>query len=332
MRFLKSAEEPKQHRILPLLLALLLSLSILPGCSENTQTESAQSTESTSNAEVEQTASTYESAPEEAEPSSNTATVKESQIPDYTGSPYTVVENNNPNLGASDAKGVTEDYSSLDTLGRCGVVMAVVSPKTMPTEERGSIGMVKPSGWHTIRYDDLVDGKYLYNRCHLLGYQLTGENANRKNLVTGTRYMNVDGMLPFENQVADYVEQTGDSVLMKVTPVFVDDELVARGVQMEALSLDDDGKGVRFNVFCHNVQPGVSIDYETGESWRTNQPEPDTSDSQKMNYVLNTSSKKFHLPGCRSINLMADHNKQNFTGTKDELTSQGYDPCGNCNP
>ena len=136
----------------------------------------------------------------------------------------------------------------------------------MPTEERGSIGMIRPSGWHTVRYDDLVDGRYLYNRCHLLGFQLTAENANERNLITGTRYMNVEGMLPFENQVASYVERTGNRVLMRSTPVFVGDELVARGVHLEALSIDDGGAGVSFNVFCYNVQPGIVIDYATGES------------------------------------------------------------------
>lgn len=162
-----------------------------------------------------------------------------------------------------------EEYSDLDSLGRCGQAYALIGTETMPDEDRGSIGQIKPSGWHTVRYDDLIDGKYLYNRCHLIGFQLAGENANEKNLITGTRYMNVDGMLPFENQVADYVETTGNHVLYRVTPVFEGDELVARGVQMEALSVEDDGQGVAFNVFVYNVQPGVDIDYQTGESQRT---------------------------------------------------------------
>lgn len=135
----------------------------------------------------------------------------------------------------------------------------------MPTEERGSIGQVKPTGWQTVKYD-IVDGKYLYNRCHLIGYQLTGENANKKNLITGTRYLNIDGMLGFENMIADYVKETGNHVLYRVTPIFVDDELVCRGVQMEALSVEDNGEGVKFNIFAYNAQPGVVIDYATGDS------------------------------------------------------------------
>ena len=159
-----------------------------------------------------------------------------------------------------------ERFSDLDHLGRCGVAYANVCRELMPTEPRGEIGQVKPSGWHTVKYD-WVDGKYLYNRCHLLGFQLTGENANKKNLITGTRYMNVDGMLPFENMIDDYVEETGNHVLYRVTPIFEGENLVANGVLMEALSVEDAGEGVRFNVFCYNAQPGVVIDYATGESW-----------------------------------------------------------------
>ena len=320
-----------QSRILPLILALLLSLSILSGCSGSSSVESSSSESSTSvEQSVAEDAEEKVAAPEPVE--DGEAVFDVAQVPSFTGSPYTVIAGNVPSLAEADAEGVTESYSPLDALGRCGVAIAVVSPETMPTEERGSIGMVKPSGWHTVRYDDLVDGKYLYNRCHLLGYQLTGENANEENLITGTRYMNVDGMLPFENDVAEYVERTGGSVLMRVTPVFVDGELVARGVQMEALSLGDGGKSVSFNVYCYNVQPGVSIDYATGKSWRNDQQEAAPSSSQVMDYVLNTSSKKFHLPGCSSIDRMAEKNKQSYTGTRDDLISQGYDPCGNCNP
>ena len=331
MMFSNSKWTAIQSRILPLILALLLSLSILPGCSGSSNVEPSDSESSTSvEQSVAEDAEEKVAAPEPAE--DEEAVFDVAQVPSFTGSPYTVIAGNVPGLAEADAEGVTESYSPLDALGRCGVAIAVVSPETMPTEERGSIGMVKPSGWHTVRYDDLVDGKYLYNRCHLLGYQLTGENANEENLITGTRYMNVNGMLPFENDVAEYVERTGGSVLMRVTPVFVDDELVARGVQMEALSLGDGGRGISFNVYCYNVQPGVSIDYATGESWRSGQQEAAPSSSQVMDYVLNTSSKKFHLPGCFSIDRMAEKNKQSYTGARDDLISQGYDPCGNCNP
>lgn len=190
-----------------------------------------------------------------------------SSIPEFNGKDaYVVLNNNEPNFTKEDMTTKSfEKYSKLDNLGRCGVAFANVGKDIMPTEERGSIGQVKPSGWQTIKYD-IVDGKYLYNRCHLIGYQLTGENANRENLVTGTRYLNIDGMLDFENDIADYVKKTGNHVLYRVTPIFQGSELVCRGVQMEALSVEDNGKGIKFNVFAYNAQPGVEIDYSTGKS------------------------------------------------------------------
>ena len=187
-------------------------------------------------------------------------------IPDVSPDAYVVVNDNVPEFTEEDITSKAyEFYSELDSLNRCGYAMACVGRELMPTEERGSIGQVKPSGWHTVKYD-FVDGKYLYNRCHLIGFQLTGENANEKNLITGTRYMNVEGMLPFENMVADFVKETGEHVLYRVTPVFEDDDLVAKGVQMEALSVEDNGESISFNVFVYNKQPGVTIDYATGES------------------------------------------------------------------
>ncbi len=212
--------------------------------------------------------------PAQAPPVSNTAITAAPQaehfeyaaVPAYAGEPYAVVNGNQPFFTEEDMAPIQEEsYAELDDLGRCGVAMALVSPRTMPTSERGSIGMVRPSGWQTVRYS-FVDGQYLYNRCHLIGYQLTAENANTQNLITGTRYLNTEGMLPFENQVADYVEETGRPVLYRVTPVFIGEELVARGVLMEALSTEDNGAGVRFCVFCYNVQPGVAIDYADGSS------------------------------------------------------------------
>ena len=203
----------------------------------------------------------------------------------------------------------------------------------MPTEERGSIGQVKPSGWQTVKYD-CVDGKYLYNRCHLIGYQLTAENANKENLITGTRYLNVDGMLPFENLVADYVKETENHVLYRVTPIFEGDNLVASGVQMEAMSVEDNGEGVCFNVYCYNVQPGVVIDYATGDSWLEEDAPTagDSSTSQEESYVLNTSSKKFHRPDCSGVDSMSPENRQDYTGTRQSLIDQGYSPCGTCKP
>lgn len=189
------------------------------------------------------------------------------EIPEYTGNPYVVINNNIP---AFESKELTtesyEFYSELDSLGRCGYVVASVGTDLMPVEERGSIGQIKPSGWHTVKYDN-VNGKYLYNRCHLIGYQLTGENANEKNLITGTRYMNIEGMLPFENMVADYVKETGNHCMYRVTPVFSGDNLVADGVYMEGYSVEDEGDGICFFVYVYNVQPGIVIDYATGESY-----------------------------------------------------------------
>lgn len=188
-------------------------------------------------------------------------------IPEYSGNPYVELNGNLPYFTDEELSTTAfELYSELDSLGRCGAGYANICKEIMPTEERGSIGMVKPTGWHTVKYDCIAD-RYLYNRCHLIGYQLAGENANEKNLITGTRYLNVDGMLPFENEVADYVNDTDNHVLYRVTPVFSGDNLLASGVIIEAKSVEDNGAGVQFNVYCYNVQPGISIDYTTGESW-----------------------------------------------------------------
>lgn len=188
-------------------------------------------------------------------------------IPEYSGNPYVELNGNVPYFTDEELSTTAfELYSELDFLGRCGACYANICKEIMPTEERGSIGMVKPTGWHTVKYDCITD-RYLYNRCHLIGYQLAGENANEKNLITGTRYLNVDGMLPFENEVADYVDETDNHVLYRVTPVFSDDNLVASGVIIEAKSVEDKGAGVQFNVYCYNVQPGISIDYIDGQSW-----------------------------------------------------------------
>ena len=188
-------------------------------------------------------------------------------FPPYDGAPYVTLGDGVPDFEKSEmVTDAFETYSELDALGRCGTAYANVCRELMPTEERGAIGMVKPSGWHTVKYD-CVDGKYLYNRCHLIGYQLTAENANKQNLITGTRYLNVIGMLPFENMVADYVHETNNHVLYRVTPIFDGSDLVARGVLMEAWSVEDEGDGVCFNVYCYNVQPGVEIDYATGDNW-----------------------------------------------------------------
>ena len=278
-----------------------------------------------------------------------------SDVPAYSGKAYTSVNGNVPYYTAAELTTQSfEIYSDLDSLGRCGVTYACIGQDLMPTEERGSIGMVKPTGWHTVRYDDLVDGKYLYNRCHLIGYQLTGENANTKNLITGTRYLNIEGMLPFENMVADYIQETNNHVLYRVTPIFEGDNLVADGVLMEGYSVEDKGSGISYCVFAYNVQPGIEIDYATGESKLADgvkqeeqkpatvspapSPEPEKqepatgSEASQADYILNTNTKKFHYPTCSSVNDMKEKNKQEFFGTRDEAIAQGYSPCGRCKP
>ena len=252
-------------------------------------------------------------------------------IPEYSGDPYVVVNNNVPFFSEEDLEAeVFESYGDLDSLGRCTVAYSMVGTETMPTQERGNIGQVKPTGWHAVKYDN-VDGKYLYNRCHLIGYQLTAENANVNNLITGTRYLNVQGMLPFENLTADYIKETGNHVLYRVTPVFEGDDLVASGVLMEGESAEDGGEAIQFCVYVYNVQPGIIIDYATGDS-RLDDGTGGSFGSARKTYVLNTNSKTFHKPDCSSVGKIKDSNKQTFVGTREEAIKNGYSPCKSCNP
>lgn len=267
------------------------------------------------------------------------------QLPAYSGQPYVEIDGNQPGFTEKDkTKQSFEQYSELDSLGRCGVAYANVGKELMPTEKRGSIGKVKPSGWHTVKYD-IVDGKYLYNRCHLIGYQLTAENANEKNLITGTRFMNVNGMLPFENMVADYVKETGNHVLYRVTPVFEGNGLLAKGVQMEAYSVEDEGDGICFHVFVYNVQPGIWIDYATGESKedsgtgdggndvketpapnagsQTGQDGADTK-TEVVEIRGNKKSKIYHCPGQASYEEMADSDNLVVFHSEQEAQDAGY--------
>lgn len=274
--------------------------------------------------------------PEIAEAGTTTEKVAVSldSIPEYSGNPYIAINDNQPSFSESDyTTKAFEKYAELDYLGRCGETFACVGLETMPTEDRGSIGQVKPSGWVIAKYD-FVDGKYLYNRCHLIGFQLTGENANTSNLITGTRYMNTKGMLPFENMIADYVKETENHVLYRVTPVFDGNNLVASGVQMEAYSVEDDGEGICLNVYCYNVQPGVVIDYKTGESrldTETDSAEQDEQIEVLSEYVLNTSSKKIHSPDCSGAKSMSEKNKLVIKGNQLNLyLKQGYELCGSC--
>lgn len=308
----------KKKRQIPLLLLTLCLL--LSGCGGDASSDRENASE------VKEAAQVTEQAADSriAEPLDLT------DIPEYSGEPFIVIDGGNPAFSEEEFTTASfESYSELDELGRCRAAYANIGEDLMPTEKRGSIGKVKPSGWHSVEYDN-VDGKSLYNRCHLIGYQLTAENANEENLITGTRYLNTEGMLPFENMVADYIKETKNHVLYRVTPLFEGDNLVADGVQMEAVSVEDHGEGILFNVFCYNVQPGISIDYATGESQPdgggTGEKYADTS------YILNTSTHKFHKPSCSSVKQMKESNTQEYTGSRDELESMGYDPCKRCKP
>lgn len=284
-----------------------------------------------------------------------------SEVPAFSGEASAEVNGDVPYFTQdelSDAAG--ESFSDMDGLGRAGVARALVGTETMPEDPRGEIGAIRPSGWHLVKYAG-IDGNYLYNRCHLIGYQLTGENANEKNLITGTRFLNVEGMLPYEDQVADYVTSTGNHVLYRVTPIFDGQNLLASGVLMEAESLEDRGAGLLFCAYCYNVQPGITIDYATGDSsgpeytgeetqgGDSAQPasgggvagQAQTADSGApggdepaagVRYIVNTNTGKFHYPDCGSVRQMADHNKMEFTGSRDQLIAMGYSPCQNCNP
>ena len=252
-------------------------------------------------------------------------------IPEYSGHKYYVVNDNMPYFTEEDLdQDVFESYSPLDKYGRCGTAYAMLGKELMPTEERGDISDIRPTGWKTKPYEDLIEDVYLYNRSHLIAHSIAGENANEQNLITGTDYLNKQGMLPFEEKVRDYVKYTGNHVLYRVTPIFKDDELVARGVQMEAFSVEDDGEEICFNVYIYNVQPGVVIDYETGDNWRDDKLYDD--DEAMGTYVLNTSSKKFHYDGCDGAVNISDRNRKFFEGSRATLIAQGYEPCGSCRP
>lgn len=384
----------KRNNKLSYFLTLLLCLCMLVGCGsgaatqvmlkaedsetesyvETVQTESAENdpgdeTEIQTAAETEIQAAAQVQSDDSKQKVVHTGTASAfnaADVPAYSGEPYTAVNNNEPYFTSDNlTTEAFENYSELDALGRCGVAYANVCLETMPTEKRGSISEVKPTGWHSVKYDN-VDGKSLYNRCHLIGYQLTAENANQQNLITGTRYLNVDGMLPFENMVADYVKETDNHVLYRVTPIFTGDNLVADGVLMEGYSVEDEGDGICFCVYAYNVQPGITIDYATGDSWLSSekgnsdsssggnsavsQLAADKSGTQQAavqtesvketsapvstgtEYILNTNTKKFHYPSCSSVKQMKASNKKEYTGSRDDLIAQGYDPCKKCNP
>ena len=247
-----------------------------------------------------------------------------SELPEYSGEPYVEINGNEPDFPKEEwTEESFEQYAELDGLGRCGTAYASVGTDLMPTEKRGSIGQVKPTGWQTVKYD-IVDGKYLYNRCHLIGYQLSGENANEKNLITGTRYMNVEGMLPFENMVADYVKETDNHVMYRVVPVFEGDNLLASGVQMEAMSVEDGGEGISYNVYVYNVQPGIDIDYATGESSPGGENGVKGQGKETEEIRGNSRSKIYHCPGQADYEEMKESRHLVIFGSEQEAEEAGY--------
>lgn len=312
------------------LFILFLTIMLLAGCS-GAERESALSSYSQQHAASATLPASEETEDENStDTSESTATPSREVTPALPESPYQILNNNIPEFTEDEITTESfEQYAELDELGRCGTAFACVGVDLMPTEERGSISRIKPTGWDSVKYD-CVDGKYLYNRCHLIGFQLTGENANPQNLITGTRYMNVDGMLPFENEVADYVKGTEHHVMYRVTPDFQGENLVANGVQIEALSVEDNGEGVSYNVYVYNIQPGIIIDYATGKSSEGSLEPADNTTGES--YVLNTNTMKFHLPSCGSVGQMQEEHREDFLGEREDLLEKGYEPCGKCNP
>lgn len=329
----------KKRRTYGFLTGLLLILSVcLTSCGNQGQTDSGKDSNIQSGTKV---AAEDHSAEEKGSDSESYVTVDD--VPAYSGEPYVEVNDNQPEFTEEELTTVSyEEYSELDELGRCQSAEACIGQDLMPTETRESISSVKPTGWKNKSYDT-VDGGYVYNRCHLIGFQLTGENANEENLITGTRYMNVEGMLPFEDEVAAYIKETDNHVMYRVTPVFEGDDLVASGVQMQAESVEDDGVGISFNVYVYNVQPYVVIDYKTGENWEGDEiaepegkwadgTEAEPSDTKEQMYILNKNTKKFHKPECSGAKKIKAKNKGEYTGSRQTLIDEGYEPCGNCNP
>ena len=357
----KGAKNAFATSFVALLLAACLAFS---GCSANGSDSTTGSDQASDNIQTTETAS----------PETSAARATIADIPQYSGALCIDFNDGQPGFSADDvSRGAFMQFSDLDFEGRCGEAFARIGQDTVSSEARGDISRVHPSGWVQHKYDFVDDG-VLYNRCHLIAHQLCGENANEKNLITGTRTFNVVGMLYYEELVGNYVRSTGNHVLYRVTPLFAANDLVARGVQMEAESIEDSGQAIRFNVFVYNVEPGVEIDYVTGESWEsdatpevtskgeatktsantsnaslasTDASQESASDSSSENtgtntststssaqqdYVLNVKNKKFHKPSCSAANEIASANRQDFTGTREELIERGYSPCGQCKP
>lgn len=334
----KTLKSLRCQKAFAVLWALCLGLVLLGGCSsaggsaDRVDTSTASGVLSSSEAAREYDLDEDDFA---LRPTRSSQTESADGIPLYAGADVIELNGNMPEFTDVEKDYAPfEFYGDLDDLGRCTVAFALTGPETMPTEKRGDIREVYPSGWKQAFYD-FVDQEALFNRTHLIGYMLTAENANECNLITGTRHMNAEVMLSYEEAVANYINETGNHVLYRVTPYFVGDELVARGIQMEAYSVEDEGAGICFNIFCYNVEPGVAIDYATGDSWLADEDDLSTtiaSDQERATYVLNTKARKFHEPDCSSVGDIAPDNRQDYEGSREDLIDLGYSPCGNCKP
>ncbi len=270
------------------------------------------------------------------QPSQTAESISLDQIPAYSGSPYVAINNNVPFFDANEkTTDGFQHYFDLDDLGRVTLAYGSLGPEFLPQDKRGDISSIHPTGWVQNDYDFITDGGKLYNRCHLIAWSLSGQNDNPKNLMTGTRYFNIKGMTPFENMVRDYIKETGNHVMYRVTPMFQGDDLVARGALMEGYSVEDEGEGIEFCVFAYNVQPGVAIDYATGNNQADGtQKDGSNSLSQQpaVTYVLNTKTGKYHLPECSSVESINPENREEVTMSKDQVEASGYTPCKRCNP
>ncbi len=356
----------RKHVSLLLSLLLIIMMITVTGCSVDTSTLgglaslTSQDKTAIENSEVSAsgTASEVQNPEDAQEELKYDETEFLSTIEPWNGQPYCEINGNIPDFEEIWAT-TQESLDPLDSLGRCGTANSCIGIDGMPTEPRGNISEIHPTGWHTDKYD-FVTGGNLYNRCHLIAHKLSGDDAVARNLITGTSYMNRDGMLPFEDQIEEYVKSTHNHVMYRVTPCFAGDELVARGVHMQAISVEDQGQGLAFNVFCYNVQPGIEIDYTTGDNRlaeddasqaaeqalngltqenvqsengiASGETQDSSTSASKQAYVLNTNTGKFHHPDCRSVNQMKDKNKQEIEATRDEVIAMGYEPCGNCHP
>lgn len=351
----------KKKKLYTLLLSIMLILCMLCGCTSEPQPKNEDTKISDKISAVETAEDVvnglqnFTTTDPETEENTNTAFDPKS-IPAYNGSPYIEVNDNMPFFTPGEIEGITtswENYSELDEYNRPQTAYAALSVDTMPApdEKRGEIGQIKPAGWHTVKYPDVIPDLYLYNRCHLIGWQLCAENDNVLNLITGTRYLNVEGMLPFENMVADYIKDTGNIVLYRVTPCYTGKNLIADGVLIEAMSISDED--CVFCVYCYNVQPGIEIDYTTGESHELNveitpneefdndfdkkeeikdgsKTSDDISEASENSYVINTNTQKIHKHTCKSVSDISDENKKYYDGDPEALIEKGYTYCKNC--